>query len=356
MGKPGVRIIAHLTKKGKEFEAREFRSIGEIAEVYLQDISKIVGFTASFSGDTDAAAQSVAVPGATAPAIEQPPVLQSVQQMKSKVFQAKNMGFKEGVFVIEKGIDEPCIWQLLKYNGDVVNLQKMELGRHSGGRTVQVEEILDGWRVHSGTVTALLPGYDFQAKTASPMTSAIWKFEAAKSAVTLALRYVYELMEPMCKDLDIFVKPIAVRASVRVKSGQLMLAPATTHILRKGSQSSIAVGKFDLGGDKPEALFITAQFAAPLTSDGEPSKAPFVCPFWQIASTQSKQKANMQLKCFHHAIHDIKVRVPILVNTKDIEPNEELVWDKASATGFASVRSEITSKDYESAAKRRKLK
>jgi hypothetical protein len=354
VGKLDVRIIAHLTRKGKDFEAREFRSIGEIAELFLQDISKIMGKPIAFAGDAGAAAPPVAAQGAVS-AAAQPPQLQSVQQMKSKVFQAQSAGFKDGVYVSEKGTDEPGVWQLVKFNGDMVELQKMELGRHSGGRSVQVDKLLESWRIHNGTVTALLPGYTFEDNVTSPLASAAWQFEAAKAAVTLALRAVYALMEPMGKNMNIFIKPVAVRPSVHVKAGQLMLAPATTHITRKSAPSSICVGKFELGGDKPEALYISPQFTAPLTSDGEPHKSPFVCPFWQVATVQGKSKANLQLKCFPYIINDMKVRVPILVNPKDIESDEELVWDKTSAAGFTTVRSEITSKDYEAAAKRRKI-
>ena len=200
------------------------------------------------------------------------------------------------------------------------------------------------------------PGYTFDDNTASPVEYGAWKFEAAKSAVTLALRCVYELMEPMGKHLDIFVKPVAVRPSVNIKAGQLMLAPATTHVVRKGSPSSLCVGKYDLGGEKLEQLFISPMFTAPLAADGSVNKAPFVCPFWQLACSQTKKDANMQLKVFPYTVADIKVRVPILVNTKDIEASEELLWDKTSAPGFSSVRSEVSGKDYEQAAKRRKLK
>lgn len=64
----------------------------------------------------------------------------------------------------------------------------------------------------------------------------------------------------------------------------------------------------------------------------------------------------MALKCFHYNIDELNVRVPILVNAKDLDANEEALCDKSSAAGFAAVRSAVSPVEYASAAKRRKLK
>ena len=131
-----------------------------------------------------------------------------------------------GSFVIERGAGEAEIWQIKAYNGDSVELYKCEWGRRTVDRAVQVDVILDSWRVHKGSVTTLLPGYGFLDKTCSPTSNTAWKLDVAKGAVAIALRTVFRQMEQMGTDLDIFSKPVMVRSNVDIKAGCLMLAPA----------------------------------------------------------------------------------------------------------------------------------
>ena len=355
VGKMDVRIIGFLTKKGREFEGHEYNSIGEIVEIFLADVSKVVGKKITFSGTVDSDAPASSGGGAAAPAAEQTQSMQSVEQMQSKVYQAQHLGLTPDAFVIERGVEEPAIWQIEKYNGDMVVMRKHELGRHTGSRSIHVDVLLETWRLHKGTVTVLLPGYSFDDKTSSPRSSVAWKFDNAKAAVSIALMSVYAKMEPMGKAIDLFLKPSMARASVAMKAGSLMLAPASTRIDRRDSASAICVGKFDIGGSKPEPLFITPQFMAPLNANGEPNKQPFVRIFWQVANAPTKQTANMSLKCLIYEVNDVPVRVPVLVNSKDIAAGDELLWEKATGTVFGTMRSMVTFTDYTTAAKRRKL-
>jgi hypothetical protein len=187
------------------------------------------------------------------------------------------------------------------------------------------------------------------------MSSVGWKFDNAKGAVSIALMSVYANMEPMGKDIDIFTKPNMVRVRAAMNTGCLMLAPATTRIDRRDSPANICVGKFDLGGSKPEPLFIASQFTPSISPSGKPNTQPFVCMFWQVANALTKQKANMSLKCLIYEVNGVSVRVPILVNAKDLAAGDELVWDKASGNVFNAMRSMVTFAEYGSAAKRRKL-
>ena len=369
IGKLDVRIIGYLCKKGNEFEGKQYASIKEIAEIFLTEVSKIVGKTISFSG----ASAPGAAPTTSAPAASKAPSvrsgtdafgtdrfkgaasLQSVQQMQSKVYQAKQVGLVPGAHVIERGVDEPEIWEIKDYNGDTVGLQKCELGRHTGERSVNVEVLLESWRLHKGVVTTLLPGYAFNDKSFSPLSSVGWKLDVAKGAVSIALRTVFAKMEPMGKGLDMFAKPTMVRANVAINAGSLMLAPATTRIERRDSATAICVGRYDLGSAKPEPLFISPQFMAPLNSTGEPNKNPFVCHFWQLSNAASKKDANMVLKCLIREVAGVQVRVPILVNSNDLSPGDELFWDKNTGKTFDKMRSMTDFGEYEKAAKRRKL-
>ena len=356
IGKLDVRLISFICKKGRDFEGRDFQSIAEIIEVFLADVSKIVGKTIAFSGESTSAPASAPAAAAASAAHVVPKIgLQSVAQMHSKVHQAKELGFITGAHIIERGVDEPQIWEIKGYNGDTVDILKCELGRHTGDRSVEVAELLESWRLHKGNVTTMLPSYDFANRSFSPLSSVAWKYDVAKAAVSIALRSVFDKFEPMANGLDIFSKPTMVQSNVDIPAGSLMLAPATTRIDRRDSATAIAVGRFDLGGDKVEPLYISPQFTAPLNNTGEPNKQPFVCHFWQLTNAESKQEANLALRCLIQDVNGTEVRVPILVNAKEISAGSELAWDKSSSKQFPAIRTMVSFEQYAKAAKRRKL-
>ena len=356
IGKLDVRLVGYICKKGKEFEGKAFGSIGEVAEAFLADVSTIVGMNISFSGATAPVVTSTALVPPDAPAPSgSPKSMQSVQQMQSKVYQAQQIGLTPAAFVIERGAGEAEVWQIKGYNGDTVELCKCEFGRRTDERVVQVDVLLDSWRLHKGVVTTLLPGYTFLDKTCSPTTNVAWKIDVAKGAVAIALRTVFGEMEPMGKDLEIFSKPVMVRANVDIKIGSLMLAPASTRIERKYTPTGICVGRYDLGSAKPEPLYICPQFTAPVNSNGQLNKSPFVCHFWQVSNAGSKQKANMVLKCLIQDVAGIQVRVPIMVNTKPVSAGDELAWEKVTVDTFSASRTMTDLTEYNAAAKKRKL-
>ena len=132
------------------------------------------------------------------------------------------------------------------------------------------------------------------------------------------------------------------------KVGEVFIAPASMRIERKVSPGGIVVGKFDLGGDSLEVLFMMPHFVAPLSPKGEVSKAAWVAPFWHIPASSGSTigigatgKPNMSLKAFEVMIQDVKVRVPILVNLKHLDAGTALTWDKSQAFILATRASYI---------------
>ena len=207
--------------------------------------------------------------------------------------------------------------------------------------------LLSDFRLHKGTVTELLPGYSFDLSPCCPLQSVAWKVEAAKSCVTLALQRTYGIMKMMGADLELCIKPTLVRVVSEWQAGELFIAPASMRIERKASPGGIVVGKFDLGGDSLEVLFMMPHFVAPLSPKGEVSKAAWVAPFWHIPASSgycqigATGKPNMGLKAFEVMIQDVKVRVPILVNLKHLDAGTELTWDKSQAFILATRASYI---------------
>ena len=358
IGKLDVRIVTFLTKKGKELEPKEFKSINDIVEAFIETVSAINGKKVSFTGASSSSAGEAAPSADSAPvAAAQAPAssLQSVEQLQSKVFQAQRLGFKDNTFVSEKSADEPILWHIIGYNGDTVNLAKHDLGRLTDRKTVHVDDLLSQWRLHKGSVTVLLPEYSIDNDACSPLSSSHWLVETAKGAVHIAVRTVFEHMFSMGTNIDVFTKPCMVRAGADIPTGALMIAPATTRVERKDVAHSINVGRFELGGGKAEPLFIAPMFIPPVAADGQASKNQWVSIFWLVNNANVKKDANLALKCLVHSVNDTQVRVPILVNSKPIQNGEELLWDKASAKSFSSMRSVVTMADCTKAAKRRKI-
>ena len=354
-------------------------------EVFLRDVSAELGFAVTF-GDTQEASSSAtpSVASASSAPAPQPAasVTESVEQMHSKVVQANKLGFIVGAFVTAKVADAPEVWCVQGYCGDNAKLVLHVNGHATESNVISAEELLDGWRLHKGVVTALMPGYSASDSPCCPLSSAAWKFDLAKSAISLAMRDVYQCCAGNHEHLELLVKPHAVRSKVCYQPGELSLAPATLRIERKESAGSLCVGKFDLGPAQPEALHIAPQFNAPLNHagahatlpllripgaslstsyrlpciyTGEPNKSPWVCPFYHISSSPKSVKPNMALKCVQKDVLGTAVRIPILVNIKTIEPTEEILWDKSSSKTFPAMRSYVTEKEIERSAKRRRI-
>ncbi len=181
-----------------------------------------------------------------------------------------------------------ALWKIAGYDGSTVSLLQQEMGLDVGEPVVvEVQELLAEWKIYKGTVTEPLPGWNFESNPCSPLASAVWKYDYAKSAVVMAVREVFEHMYITTKDLALFVKPNAVRVSSAWKVGELMIAPASTRIERKDAPGSICVGKFDLGGPGLEPLFLAPSFANPLNAKGEPNPAPWVSPFWHAPGPEA---------------------------------------------------------------------
>jgi hypothetical protein len=87
---------------------------------------------------------------------------------------------------------------------------------------------------------------------------------------------------------------------------------------------NIPCGKFGLGGPVMEALHIAPMFTPLYNAMMEPNKAPWVCPFWYITAAAKDQKPVMTLKAVTKIVHGHTVKVPVMVNLKDIDPFVEL--------------------------------
>jgi hypothetical protein len=320
------------------------------SRVFLAELSGAVGYSVNFNTGVrvtqpSASAPASAASAAAAAAVDVPtnvqPALESIEQMQSMVFQAHKLGYKPGTHVVKKSGGEADLFKIDAYVSTNVKLVQQEFGKSIATLVITCDELLSDFRLHKGSVTELLPGYSFDLSPCCPLQSVAWKVEAAKSCVTLALQRTYGLMKMMGADLELCIKPTLVRVVSEWQPGELFIAPASMRIERKASPGSLVVGKFDLGSDSLEALYMMPHFVAPVLAKGEVSKTAWVAPFWHIPASSATVKPNMGLKAFEVMIQDVKVRVPILVNLKPLDAGTELTWDKSQAFILATRASYI---------------
>ena len=72
-------------------------------------------------------------------------------------------------------------------------------------KTIVWDQVFASWRLYKGRVTAMLPGWSLENKC-SPLDSQVWQFEAAKSAVTLALMSEYKDHQHIVDKLELLQK------------------------------------------------------------------------------------------------------------------------------------------------------
>ena len=95
--------------------------------------------------------------------------------MRNPVYQAKSVGFVEGTFVAS-GSAEGAIWNIVKYDGPAVTVQRQAMGVAVGApESVESEETMMTWSIHKGSVTAVVrekaEGGTFGSPLATPCGS-----------------------------------------------------------------------------------------------------------------------------------------------------------------------------------------
>ena len=80
-----------------------------------------------------------------------------------------------------------------------------------------------------------------------------------------------------------------------------------------------------------------------------------VCPFWHVPQVPKGQKPALGLKFVQKVIEGYTIKVPVLVNIKDIDASMELNFDKADARKLLASRSTVEVSDIARALKKRKF-
>ena len=301
-------------------------------QVFIADLSKAMGYEVTSPWahtDTNAAGSGDGVDGsAAAPASALP---DTVEQMKSKMYQAKKLGFDVDAYVAPKGQTDLQTWHITDVDEEGITIVHMVSGKVEGdSKRVAWQQVFSDWRLHKGKVTTKLAGWSMEHKC-SPLQSQMWQLEVAKGAIGMALMCEYAAKEDGIIDgLEVLQHPLSVRTNRGFKAGELQLIPATQRVERKPGEKGLVVGKFDLGGEEQTKLYIQPQFVTPMNSQGEKNKAPWVVPFWIVTSAEEKD-ANMTFTHIKKEVEGYTIYVPMLKNLKPLTSGTELKWNRKSA-------------------------
>jgi hypothetical protein len=218
---------------------------------------------------------------------------------------------------------------------------------------VESDATMKSWRLHKGRVTTLMLEKAEDGTFGNPLDSRVWKFQCATGAINLALKEVVQSMDVGVPLVQLYINPKSAMATHSWSVGELALAPTTCRIEKGASAMDIPCGKFDLGGPVMEALHIAPMFTPLHNATMEPNKTPWVCPVWYITAAAKDQKLVMTLKAVTKIVRGHTVKVPVMVNLKDIDPSVELTWGRGACKSVLASRAVVTASTFQAVAKRR---
>ena len=245
--------------------------------------------------------------------------METVEQMKSYLFQCQKLGYMVDVTICLKEADELMLFRIKSMTEDVVSVVQVRDGHELVAPDIKLSELISKYRIHKGKITELIPGWDATANPCSPLNSNTWKNELATARVHLAMAMVYEQHEEHVEHLELLQQPFGVKVTCDFAKGHLHIPAASMRIDNKASKHSIAVG---LG------LHISMQYKAPLDQDGKANKAPWVSAFWLVAKSDEELPSNMSVRYEDVDIQGERVHIPILINTCALKRGDSLRWNR----------------------------
>lgn len=262
---------------------------------------------------------------------------ETVADLQDLGLQARKVGFTEGAVVASKKAEALVLHRIVAIDADNVQLGELSDGQVVRETSLATTELLESWRLHKGKVTSALPGWDPAGGASSPLQSASWAADVVKGAVALAFQQRLAEHSEADAHLEILINPTAVKVKAAMPKGTLVLVGASPKVDKAkpsglSSGAAVGVGCFALPGAPAGVHFqVVSHFVPPLTPNGEPSKQPWVVPFWCVTLVADSGSANMELAFFQTTIGDFEVFVPYLVNKTALQAGDRLSWWKDGA-------------------------
>ena len=250
---------------------------------------------------------------------------ETVDQMKSKAYQAMKIGYTSDAIIMLKDSEEMRHWRITSVKDDTIDLTEVSDGEDREALTIDIDDMLNEYRLYKGKLTEKVHIKDEWL----PSHSAAWGYEMVKGAVAIALYELYEKHKADLSNVDIFQNPLGLRANKTIKAKTLHLVPATMRIERKASVGALTVGTFDLvSSGKSESVYLCGHFVIPKKDSG-PNVVPWVTPFWAVQPPrQANETPNLELTSVKQSIGHVCITIPMLVNTVEVETGCELTWLK----------------------------
>ena len=253
--------------------------------------------------------------------------VETVDEMKDKLFQISKLGWTLGAHVQPRDQEDLSTWKIASLTDGVATLIERKDGHDGSTKEVTIQELMKQWRLYKGKVSELLAGWSFESNLCSPLSSATWMYDIVKGCVHIAVHQQYKQHANVIEHLEVLQHPLSIKVKTPFKAKSLRLVAASTRLDRKAGKDGVCVGMFDIIESE---LFLLPHFVNPLGRDGEPQKGAWVCPFWAVGACKNEEDANMHL--VHELVHvnNITVHVPIMTNKVALQANTELRWVKSS--------------------------
>ena len=177
---------------------------------------------------------------------------------------------------------------------------------------------LKEWKAYKGNLPALCP--DDLVTKLLPHSSTAVKNELLKAKAYAGLLDAY-LQHPLAEKLLSFgTDPDAVFVCRDVKKGELQLFPCGTVSFPKDGAEPDMQCKLVCKSKGNPAVFVINPPKCSI-HQGEAKEGSMICPFFWVKAVDA-EAANMQLSSF---THESWLSIPILVNTKPIQKNSQLM-------------------------------
>jgi len=347
LGQLFVRIALHATSKGKHGQEGRDYSIDEAKQAFLKAISKQLDQTVTFD-KWDVNCKDAETPSASvaAEALVITARVACLDDHSNPMWIAQQAGFQVGDKVIEKqtATSAETIYAIYKIEAVVALRQIHSYSDNLKSVEVKLEDFINRWQITKHIVPMQMSG-GIQRPNSIDIDiqrSLIYKAVCdsdKETASSLSLRF--------------WKRPDEVRTSQRIKEGAIKLVPLVpmSNISTKNTptMSGYSVGKHDVCGESVEFFILPA--ARPIVDEtaSEFHAESIVAAFWWVATTANKAEANMEMD----VITKNGINVPILTNTKALEPYIKLVRYKAPVTPTVQV-AKPKAKGSEPASKKQK--
>ena len=252
--------------------------------------------------------------------------METVEQMKSQLYQCQKLGFQPGTIICPKESEEIVLLRIKSMDDETVKVAQTLDGHELVAPDIKLAMLLSKYRIHRSKVTEVLPGWNPEDDSCSPLKSSVWQTDLARSRVHLAMAVTYAEHEMHGKNLELLMNPKAVKVKSPYNKSELQLPAASPKIDRKASKTTIEVG---LG------MHIAPHFAAPFDKDGKVNASKWVVPFWLVGAADDENPPNMALRYVKVEVMKEDVFVPVLVNIVALSPGDTLRWNHDDIPPYA---------------------